>query len=310
MKYLKIILAIVLSAAFLFIYLYIPNNIIVSNNVYVYQAGSSVTRGFVQIQYWDKWMPRKSIQGHSFIWEDGELEINAAFIASVKSKFTKPEFEAGVTFSAVDAGKDSSLVRFEAEVDNRHLSPVTRIHNYLEAQKLKIQLNKVIDAAASYYGTTKGIYGFEIKETRVKDTTLISTQQNFPDTPSIAQQYAMIDKLLKHIQKNNGVIHGDPMVNITRLSETEVFTQVAFSLAADIPAGDQLAIKKMVLGNILETKVAGDQKVINAAFEANKLYISDHLRTSPAIPYVTYNTNRLKEKDPSKWQSTIYYPVY
>jgi hypothetical protein len=228
----------------------------------------------------------------------------------VKSRFTKPEFLAGVTFTAVDAGKDSSLIRFEAEVDNRHLSPVTRIHNYLEAQKLKIQLNKVINAASSYYGSTKGIYGFEIKEAKVKDTTLISTQQNFPDTPSLLQQYAMIEKLLKHIQKNKGIIHGDPMVNITRISETEVYTQVAFPLAADIPAGDQLAIKKMVLGNILETKVVGDQKVINAAFEANRLYISDHLRTSPAIPYVSYHTNRLKEKDPSKWQSTIYYPVY
>jgi hypothetical protein len=310
MKYLKIILAIVLSAAFLFIYLFIPNDIIVSDNVYVQQAGSSVTRGFVQIQYWDKWMPHQSIKGHSFIWEDGELEINAAFIASVKSRFIKEDFEAGVIFSAVDAGKDSSLVRFEAEVDNRHLSPVTRIHNYIEAQKLKAQLYKVIHVAASYYGTTKGIYGFEIKETRVKDTTLISTQQNFPDTPSIAQQYALIDLLMKHIEKNKGTIHGDPMVNITRLGENEVFTQVAFPLAADILGGNQIVIKKMVLGNILETKVQGGQAKINAAFEANKLYISDHLRTSPAMPFVSYNTNRLKEADQSKWISTIYFPVY
>jgi hypothetical protein len=310
MKYLKIILAIVLSAAFLFIYLFIPNRIVVSDNIYIPQAGSSVTRGFVQIQYWDKWMPRKTIQGHSFIWEDGELEINAAFIASVKSRFSKEDFEAGVIFSAVDAGKDSSLVRFEAEVDNRHLSPLTRIHNYVEAQKLKIQLNKVIRAASAYYSSTKGIYGFEIIESKVKDTTLITTQQNFPDTPSLVQQYKMIDLLLNHIKKHNGIIHSEPMVNITRLGDKEVFTQVGFALAADIPAGDQMAIKKMVLGNILETKVIGGQRKINAAFEANKLYLSDHLRTSPAMPYVTYNTNRLLEKDESKWQSTIYYPVY
>jgi len=86
------------------------------------------------------------------------------------------------------------------------------------------------------------------------------------------------------------------MVNITRLGDKEVFTQVGFALAADIPAGDQMAIKKMVLGNILETKVVGGQRKINAAFEANKLYLSDHLRTSPAMPYITYNTNRLLEK--------------
>ena len=187
MKYLKIILAIVLSAAFLFIYLFIPNNIIVSDNVYVTQVGSSVTRSFVQIQFWDKWMPHKAIEGHSFIWEKGALEINASFIASVKARFTKEDFEAGVIFSAVDAGKDSSLVRFEAEVDNRHLSPITRIHNYIEAQQLKTQLLTVIKTAAAYYSTSKGVYGFDIIKTRVKDTTLISTQQNFADTPSLAQ---------------------------------------------------------------------------------------------------------------------------
>lgn len=310
MKYLKIILAIVLSAAFLFIYLFIPNRILVSDNIYVTQTGSSVTRSFVQIQYWDKWMPHKAIEGHSFIWEDGALEINASFIASVKARFTKEDFEAGVIFSAVDAGKDSSLVRFEGEVDNRHLSPITRIHNYIEAQKLKAQLLTVIKTAAAYYSTSKGVYGFDIIKTRVKDTTLISTQQNFADTPSLAQQYAMIDKLLKHIQKYNGIIHGDPMINITRISETEVYTQVAFPLAADIPTGDQIAIKKMVLGNILETKVQGGQSIINAAFEANRNYIADHLTSSPAIPFVTYNTNRLKEADQNKWISTIYFPVY
>lgn len=310
MKYLKIILALVLSAAFLFIYLFIPNNIIVSDHVYVTQAGSSVTRSFVQIQYWDKWMPHKAIEGHSFILEDGTIEINASFIASVKSRFTKENFEAGIIFSAVDAGKDSSLVRFEAEVDNRHLSPLTRIHNYIEAQKLKVQLNTIIRTASAYYSTSKGVYGFDIIKTRVKDTTLISTQRNFPDTPSLVEQYAMMDKLLEHIKKYNGIVHGDPMVNITRISETEVYTQVAFPLAADIPTGDQIAIKKMVLGNILETKVIGGQQIINAAFEANRNYISDHLTSSPAIPFITYNTNRLKEADSTKWVSTIYFPIY
>lgn len=310
MKYLKIILAIVLSAAFLFIYLFIPNNIIVSDNVYVTQAGSSVTRSFVQIQYWDKWMPHKSIEGHSFIWEDGALEIHTSFIASVKANFTKEGFESAIIFSAVDAGKDSSLVRFEAEVDNRHLSPITRLHNYVEAQKLKKQLNIVIKTAAAYYSTSIGVYGYNIVRTRVKDTTLISTQQNFADTPSLVQQYAMMEKLIKHIQKYNGIIHGDPMVNITRVSETEVYTQVAFPLAADIPPGDQIVIKKMVLGNILETRVEGGQHKINEAFEANRNYISDHLTSSPAIPFVTYNTNRLKETDQSKWISTIYFPIY
>jgi hypothetical protein len=310
MKYLKIILAIVLSAAFLFIYLYIPNNIIVSNNVYVPQAGSSVTRSFVQIQYWDKWMPRKSIQGHSFIFEDGELEMIESFIATAKGVYTKPGLESSIIFSAIDAGKDSSMIRFEATIDNRHLSPFTRIHQFIESKKLNALLNNIILSAAAYYSTNKGIYGFDIVETKVKDSTLITYQKSFSDTPTIVQQYDIIGKLLDYIKKNNGVVHSDPMVNITRISASEVYTQIGFALEKDIPSNNQFIIKKMVLGNILETKVVGGQRQVNAAFEASKLYISDHLKASPAIPYVTYQTNRLEEKDQQKWKSTVYFPIF
>jgi len=309
-KHFKLIIAVAGSALFLFIYLFIPNRIIVNDNIIVNQSGTAVTRGFVQIQYWDKWMPHEAIEGHSFILSKGKLEINASFIASVKANYTNDDFTAGVTFSAIDAGKDSTLMRYEAEVDNRHLSPITRIQNYVAAQQLKATLKHILSAASSYYSSTKGIYGFEIKESKVKDSTLVSTYKTFADTPTIAQQYALIQILRDHIQKYNGIIHGDPMVNITRISNQEVYTQVAIPLAADIPVAANVQIKKMVLGNILETKVLGGQRVINAAFEANAAYLSDHLRSSPAIPFVMYHTNRLAEKDEKKWESTIYYPVF
>lgn len=310
MKHLKLIIALLLSAAFVFIYLFIPNRIDIKDQVLVRQAGSAVTRGFIQIQYWDKWMPHKGIEGHSFILEKGKLELASAFIASAKAIYTLDNFSAGITFSAVNAGKDSSLIIFEEMVDNRHISPITRIHNYIEAQQLKHILKKIILAAGQYYSNTKSIYGFDITETRVKDSTLVSTYKTFPDTPSIAEQYALIQILNEHIRKNNGVIHGDPMVNITRVSNQEVYTQVAIPLAADIPASDKVQIKKMVLGNILEAKVIGGQKNINSAFVALSDYLNDHLRSAPAIPFVMYHTNRLEVKDENKWESTIYYPVF
>ena len=66
----------------------------------------------------------------------------------------------------------------------------------------------------------------------------------------------------------------------------------------------------MVLGNILSVKVIGDRQVVANAFEQTKNYINDRVKTSPAIPFIVYNTNRMIEKDDSKWVSTIYYPVY
>ncbi len=306
----KLIIGAVLMILFLFIYLYIPNKIVVSNNLFVFQAGTSVTRGLTQIEYWDKWVPYKSIEGHSFILEEGKLEVVESFIASAKTNYIIGDQIIPVFFSAVDAGKDSSLIRFEAMIDNRHLSPFTRISNFLVAKKIDKKLNFLLQKAGSYYNTTTGVYGFDIKETRVKDTTLITIQKNLTDTPTNLQIYALIDKLSQNIKNKNGVIKGDPMVNITWQGEKNVFLQVAFPLAADIATEGENQIKKMVLGNILVVKVKGNNEKINKALVATETFIRDHLRTSPAMPYVTYNTNRLLEKDPCKWESTIYYPIY
>jgi len=310
MKYFKEMLAILVIIAFLFIYLFIPNTITISENTTATQTGTGVVRSFMQIQYWDRWMPRKGIEGHTFIWEDGKLTINASFIASVKANFQKEGFEAPVTFSAIDAGKDSTLISYEAVINNRHLSPVTRINNYLESQKLKTQLGKILKAAASYYSTSKGVYGFDIIITQVKDSTLITTQKNFADSPTIKQIYSLVDLLDKHIVANKGVKHGDPMVNITRLGDNTIYTQVAYPLASDIPGSNNIIIKKMRLGNIIEVKVTGNQRKVDNAFLEAENFMQDKQKTAPAMSFIMYNTNRLMEPDANKWISTIYYPIY
>jgi hypothetical protein len=310
MKYFKEILAVLVIIAFLFVYLFIPNTITISENAIATQTGTGVVRSFMQIQYWDRWMPKKAIEGHSFIWEDGKLTINASFIASVKASFEKEGFDAPVTFSAIDAGKDSTFIRYEAVIDNRHLSPITRINNYLESRKLKTQLDKILKAASSYYSTSKGVYGFDIKITRVKDSTLITTQKNFTDSPSLKQIYSLVDLLDKHILANKGIKHGDPMVNITRLGDKTVYAQVAYPLASDIPGSNDIIIKKMRLGNIIEVKVTGNQRKVDKAFLEAENFMQDKQKTSPAMSFIMYNTNRLAQPDANKWISTIYYPIY
>jgi len=56
--------------------------------------------------------------------------------------------------------------------------------------------------------------------------------------------------------------------------------------------------------------VIGDAATVHSALVATKQYLGDKQRTSPAIPYVIYNTNRMKEPDAQKWKSTINYPVF
>lgn len=295
---------------FAFIYFFIPNKIIVTGEYIIPQTGNSVIRGLMKTQSWNKWVPAKSIEGNSFILTEGKLEVIESLVSTVQTNFTIGDFNTPVSFSAVAIGQDSSLLKFEAVVDNRHISPIQRIQDYWISKKVKSQMNKVLDAAVKNYSTTNGIYGFNIIEDHVKDSVLVTTHKTFTDTPNLVQLYEMIHLLETHIQKNTGIIHGAPMVNITRLGVQEVFAQVAFPLANTIPEAANLEIKKMVLGNILTVKVLGDNKEVAHAFDETKNYLHDKLKMSPAMPFIVYNTNRLLEKDAKKWVSTIYYPVY
>ena len=151
MKYLKIIASILAIALFYFIYLFIPNKIVLTGNNYIPKSADELTKGIMEIQYWDRWMPYKKIESHTFIFEQGQMEVQEAFISSAKSKFTLEDIIAPITLSAVDAGKDSSFLRYECLIDNHNISPVKRIHTYLMSKKIQAQLDPILLAAKKYY---------------------------------------------------------------------------------------------------------------------------------------------------------------
>jgi hypothetical protein len=151
MKYFKIIASILAIAVFYFIYLFIPNKIVLSGNDYIPKSADELTRGIMEIQYWDRWMPYKKIEGHTFLFEKGKMEVQEAFISSAKSKYSLEDITAPITLSAVDAGKDSSFLRYECIIDNHNISPVKRVHYYLMSKEIQKELDPILLAAKKYY---------------------------------------------------------------------------------------------------------------------------------------------------------------
>ena len=242
--------------------------------------------------------------------KDIALNATSSLVATIQTTLNQDGIEVPVVFSIIGGADKNALIGFETSMDNSQWSPIARIQYYLFAKKIQNKLDRVLAAAVSYYNYSKGIYGFDIEETRVTDSSLIAIDQVLPDTPSTVQIYQMVAQLEQHIVTNNGKATGSPMVNITKMDENQIYTQVAIPLERDINVSDGFTIKKMVLGNLLSVKVQGDQAKVDQAFEATKQYINDKQKTSPAIPFVIYNTNRLLEKDSSRWVSTINYPIY
>ena len=281
------------------VYLLIPKQLLIKGNQMVYQPSTSVIRGMMQTDKWTEWMPK-----------DMKVTIEESLVATIQATLTIEDVQVPVLFSIMDGAGESAIISYETTMNNGNYNPITKIQYYIFANKIQRNLDRILSAARAYYNYSKGVYGFDIVETRVKDSSLIAVDQTLKDTPSLVQIYQMVSVLEQHISDQNGKAKGAPMVNITRVDENEVYTQVAIPLERDIPAKAGLTIKKMVLGNLLSVKVVGDQTKVNQAFEATKQYINDKQKSSPAIPFVIYNTNRLLEKDPSRWISTINYPIY
>ena len=151
MKYIKLFLIITITFFVILVYLVIPNKIVVSSNNFVHQPGNVVSNAFMSIQYWDKWMPRKSIEGHTFILEQGKLEVNESFLSAIKCFYTINEMSGPVTYSAIDAGGDSTMLRYEVTINNKFIFPLQRINNYLDSKKMKVQLDITLEAAKKFY---------------------------------------------------------------------------------------------------------------------------------------------------------------
>jgi hypothetical protein len=253
----------------------------------------------MQTNKWSEWMPKEA-----------RLNLTGTMVATIQTELILDEVKVPVEFSIIDDTSTNAIIGFETSMENTNWSPIAKVQNYLFAKKLQGQLDLILAAAGNYYNTVKGVYGFDIQETNVKDSSLIAFEQVLMDTPSLVQVYDMIAQLERHIIAQNGKIKNDPMVNITRINEDEIFTQVAIPIEKDIQVKSPFTLKKMVLGKLLSVTVIGDAATVNNALIATKQYLGDKQRTSPAIPYVIYNTNRIKEPDAQKWKSTINYPVF
>ena len=281
------------------VYLLIPNQLVIKGSQMVYQPSSGLIRGMMETSKWSAWMPK-----------DIDLKATSSLVATIQTDLYHDGINVPVEFSIENGENKNSVIAFETSMDNRQWSPIARVQYFIFAKTIQNKLDKVLTAACNYYNYTKGVYGFDIVETKVKDSSYLAIDQTLTDTPSLVQIYQMFDQLTAFINTQNGKVKGDPMVNITRVNANEVYIQVAIPLEKDIPVNGAFTIKKMVLGNLLAVEVQGNQATVQQAFEATKLYISDKQKISPAIPFVIYHTNRLLEKDSSQWKSTINYPIY
>jgi hypothetical protein len=207
-------------------------------------------------------------------------------------------------------GNDSAAINWTIDIKNG-ANPLRKIKNFFVARKLEAATIDILNNMRAFLENNKNIYDIDVRIVGVKDTLMITVKKTFKNYPSPQDVYILIG-MLQHYAANNGAKQtGYPMLNIKTKDSANFETMAGLPVSKSLKDSGVLLHKELPsTGRMLTTNIKGGPYTIAGAFHHLEDYMADYKFTSPAIPYQSIITNRLQEADTSKWETTIYYPIY
>ena len=188
--------------------------------------------------------------------------------------------------------------------------PLKRVERYLKTRQIITDLKVLLEKAKNFYSRAENVYDLQVEHSLVVDSTLLFTSASTKSFPGTEFIYNLIDKLTAYATSHSAKITGYPMLNISTADSTEFLTKVALPVDKKLNSSGNISYRWMLGGgNILVTEVKGGPSAISKATKKLEEYIADHRYVSPAIPFQSLVTDRLKVKDTSRWVTKIYYPI-
>jgi len=307
-KLLFIFIAVIVCSALL--YWLIPNHVTVKHAVTINNNPKGIYRALTNKNEWKKWWPGNadSVTGQ-LKWHDNIFEYKGYTSNTVLLNIKNPLFTLSADLMLVPVQMKAQNIYWGTVVPTSY-NPVKRVQAYLAAKSLEEDMQFILSSIEKFYSDTTNLYGVKIERDFVKDSTLIFTYDSSKGYPSTEKIYSLINNLREHIQAFSAVAADSPMLNVFTTDSIHYLTKVAIPTNRALPSVGRITYKWMLgHGNILIADVQGDTKKVQDAFISVDNYVHDFELTSPAIPFCKLLTNRLVEKDSTKWRTRIYYPV-
>jgi len=304
------ILIIAVTIATVSTFLFIPSSVTVAGYKTINCPSASVSRLFGRTDIIRKWWPGEIKNDSSLSFQNIKYSILKNNLLGITLSAETGNIKIAGDINSILLKNNSSAIQLQYQSYASSYNPVKRVADYFKALALKKQSEIILESFKQFAEDKKNIYGLNIVETKVKDSTLISTKKSFDHYPANKEVDELINILKQHIAANGGVIKDYPMLNIHINEENKYEAMVAIPLLKDIPVKGNIVIKKMILGNILEAKLMGGNTAIADGLNALKNYAKDYGKVSPAIPFQLLITDRNRETDTTKWVTVLKYPVF
>lgn len=289
-------------------YLLIPSLVTIR-----YQAASNCTptaaaRQIIHQDRWN-WWPGEKLNKNVYSFENCRYDISKILLNGIQLTISKEGDSLDGFIQFEGYGKDSTRFTWSSGFEFS-ANPVFRISEYFQFKKLNNSAKDLVDSMQHYFNLQQNVYGMEIREEKITDTSLISMKNTYDHYPAKEEIYSMIDSLNDYIRKNNGQVNNYPMMNVRKTGESVFEVMVAVPTKWDLPSQEKFQLKKMVLGNILTGEVTGGVNTVRDAEREITNYANDYRKVAPAIPFQSLVTDRVAENDTSKWITRVYFPVF
>jgi hypothetical protein len=306
-----LIILVLLGLALAAIYIFIPRHLKISQVIRIGANKEGLYRKLSNAADWSQWWPGNKTPDASGAWEmEGNLYFpSAPRMISIPFTIKKGKQESGAELTFLAINPDSTLLHLETSIDASN-NPVQRVQSYFRAVKIKNQFVQILQSLSKNYSTVISLYHYPIEKKLVVDSNLVFTAVEVKGQPDYQLVYSMAAKLSRYISAMKAKETGLPMLNIFTQDSLNYLVKVALPTDRRLPDAGDIHYRWMLGGgNILITEVKGGPEEIRKAYIDIHNYITDYKRVAPAIPFESLVTNRLEEKDSSKWVTRIYYPV-
>lgn len=306
-----VISLVVVALAVAAIYLFIPAQLKISQTIRMEANKEGLYRKLSQPAAWAEWWPGSKTSDETGAWElgGGLFQPLEQKMLSLSILLKEGNVEATADLTLIAIKTDSCLLHIETSIPASG-NPFSRVANYLKAVKIKDHFADMLKAINNNYSQVAKLYDYDIRKEKVVDSNLVYMSATTQGLPAMEQVYSMVSKLNAYIQEKAARSTGYPMLNVFTTDSLNYQVRVAIPVDRRLPDAGDIHYKWMLGGgNILIMEVKGGPAEIKKAYTEINHYVTDYKRIAPAIPFESLVTDRMTEKDSSKWVTRIYYPV-
>ena len=311
MKKVLIVVAVILLAFFLFVYLYIPSRFEFQVAKFAAVNPSAASRILFAENNWHNWWPEQDEKHKTdsvFHYKGASFTIDRQLYNAFKIDIVKKKDTLHSLFSLIPTSADTTQLLWSV-ILNTSPNPFKRLNKYRAANETKKEMEAIISSLQAFLQNQENVYGMRIRREIVQDTLLAFKEQVSNVDPSTEAIYEMVNELKDQIRKGGANETNPPMMNVIQLAPGKYRVMVAIPVNRTFVLADSVSFRRMVRGWILVSDIQGGPSRINRARIEMRNFVNDYSKIPIALPFESLITNRMVQQDTSKWVTRLYFPI-